>query len=111
MIWYSHLSKSFPQLVIIYTVKGFNIVNETEIDVLLKFPSFLNNPANAGNLISSSFFFSKLNLDTWKFLFHIMLKPSMQHFKHDFTSMGNECNCPMVSAFFGITLLGDWDED
>ena len=35
-----------------------------------------------------------------------MLKPSMQDFKHDLTSMGDECNCPMVSTFFGTTLLG-----
>ena len=32
-------------------------------------------------------------------------------FKYDHTSMGDECNCPMISAFFGTTLLGDWDED
>ena len=40
-----------------------------------------------------------------------MLKPSMQDFKHDLISMGDECNCPVVSTFFGTTLLGDWDED
>ena len=40
-----------------------------------------------------------------------MLKPSMQDFKHDLTSMGDECSCPMVSTFFGITLLGNWNED
>ena len=27
--------KSFPQFVIIHTVKGFSIVNETEVDVFL----------------------------------------------------------------------------
>ena len=40
-----------------------------------------------------------------------MLKPSTQDFKHDLTSVGDESNCPMVSTFFGTTLLGDWDED
>ena len=30
----SHLVKSFPQFVVIYTVKGFIIVNEAEVDVL-----------------------------------------------------------------------------
>ena len=35
-----------------------------------------------------------------------MLKPSMQDFKHDLTSMGDECNCLMVSTFFGIPFLG-----
>ena len=31
--WYSHLSKNFPQFVVIHTVKGFSIVNEAEVDV------------------------------------------------------------------------------
>ena len=35
----------------------------------------------------------------------------MQDFRHDLTSMGDECNCPVVSTFFGTTLLGNWDED
>ena len=39
-----------------------------------------------------------------------MLKPSMQDFKRDLTSMGDECNCPMVNTFFSITLLENWDE-
>ena len=30
----SHLVKSFPQFVVIYTVKGFIIGNEAEVDVL-----------------------------------------------------------------------------
>ena len=78
MVWYFHLFKSFPQFVMIHTVKGFSIVNETEIDVFLKFPCFLYNPANVCNLISSSSSFSKPSLDIWKFLVHIMLNPSMQ---------------------------------
>ena len=35
----------------------------------------------------------------------------MQDFKHDLTSVGDECNCPMVSIFFGTTLLGEWGEN
>ena len=111
MVWYSHLFKSFLQIVMIHIVKGFSIVYETEIDVFLKFPCFLCNPENVGNLISSSSSFSKPSLDMWKFFVHIMLKPSMQDFKHDLTSMGDECNCPMVSIFFGTTLLGEWGEN
>ena len=30
MVWYSHLSKSFPQFVMIHTVKGFSVINETD---------------------------------------------------------------------------------
>ena len=33
MVWYSYHFKSFPQFVMIDTVKGFSIVDETEVDV------------------------------------------------------------------------------
>ena len=53
----------------IHTVKGFGIVDETEIDVFLEFPSFLYDSVNVGNLISGFSFFSKPSLDIWKFWF------------------------------------------
>ena len=111
MVWYSHLSKSFPLFIMIHTVKDFGIVDETEVDVFLEFPSFLYNPGNVGNLISGSSSFSKPSLDIQKFLVCIMLKPSMQDYKHDLTSIGDECNSLMVRMFFGTILLGNWDED
>ena len=45
------------------TVKGFNVVNKTEVDVFLEFPCFFYDPANVGNLISDSFAFAKPSLD------------------------------------------------
>ena len=36
MIWYSHLLKNFPQLVVTHTVKGFGVVNKAEVDVFLE---------------------------------------------------------------------------
>ena len=95
----------------IHRVKGFSVVDETEVDAFLEFPCFLYDAANIDNLISGPSSFSKPSLDIWRLLVHIMLKPSMQDFKHDLTSMGDECNCPMASTFFGTTLLGNWDED
>ena len=74
--------------------------------LFLKFPCFLYNPVNVGNLISSPSSFPKPNLDIWKFLVHIMLKASMQDVKRDLISMGDECNCLMVSIFFGTISLG-----
>ena len=65
----------------------------------------------SGNIISGSSSFSKSSVDLWKFLVRIMLKPGMQDFKHDLNSMGDECNCPMVSTFFSTTLFGNWDEN
>ena len=61
MIWYSHLFKSFPQFVMIHTVKDFSVVNET--DVFLEFPCFLYDPVNVGNLISGFSALSKPSLD------------------------------------------------
>ena len=62
MVWYSHLLKNFPQFVLIHTVKVFSVVNEAEVDVFLKFPFFLYDPADVGNLISGSSAFSKTSL-------------------------------------------------
>jgi len=33
VVWYSHLFKNFPKFVVIYTIKGFNVVNKAEVDV------------------------------------------------------------------------------
>ena len=48
VVWYPHVFKNFPQFVVIYTVKGFSIVNETEVDVFLEFSSFFYDPADVG---------------------------------------------------------------
>ena len=79
----------------IHIVRGFSVVDEIEVDIFLEFPYFLCVLANVGNLISSSSFY-KPSLGISKFLVCIMLKPSMQDFKHDLTNMGDECNCPIV---------------
>ena len=41
VVWYSHLSKNFPQFVVIHTVKGFGIVNKGEVDVFRNSLAFL----------------------------------------------------------------------
>ena len=67
VVWYSHLSKNFPQIVVIHIVKGFSLVNESEVGVFLELPFFLYDPTNVGNLISDSSAFSKPSLYIWKF--------------------------------------------
>ena len=78
MAWYSHLLKNFPQFVLIHTVKVFGIVNETEVDDFLELPCFFYDPMDVGNLISGSSAFSKSSLNIWKFLVHVLLKPSLE---------------------------------
>ena len=80
----------------IYTVKGFSIVSEKEVDVYLEFPCFLYEAENVVNLISGSSAFSKPSLYIWKFLIQVLLKPSLMNFEHNLTSMGSEYNFPVV---------------
>ena len=91
----------------IHTVKGFNVVDEAEVDVFLEFPNFLHDPKNVGNLIHGSSASSKPSLYIWKFLVHILLKIGLENFEHNFTSVWDECNCVVVWKFFGIAFL--WD--
>ena len=65
MVWYSYLFKDFPQFVVIHTVKGFGVVNKTEVDVFLELSCFFNDPADVGNLISGSSALSKSILNIW----------------------------------------------
>ena len=60
MVWYSHLSKNFPQFVVIHIAKGFSVVNKTEVDIFLEFPCFLYDLTYVGNLIPGSSAFSNL---------------------------------------------------
>ena len=87
MVWYSNFLKTFPQFVVIHTVKGFGIVNKAKVDVFLKLSCFFNDPVDVGNLISGSSAFSKSSLNTWKFSVHILFKPGLENFVHYFTSV------------------------
>src|SRR5574337_992091 len=87
VFWYSHLLKNFPQLIVIHTVKGFGIVNKAEIDVFLELSCFFDDPADVGNLMSGSSAFSKTSLNIWKFMVHVLQKPGLKNFEHDFTSV------------------------
>ena len=89
MVWYSHLFKNFknPQFVVIHRVKGFGIVNKSEVDVFLELSCFFSDPEDVGNLISGSSAFSKSSLNIWNFMVHILLKPGLENFEHYFTSV------------------------
>ena len=59
MVWYSHHLKNFPQFVVIYTVKGFGVINKAQVDVFLEFSCFFYDPTDVVNLVSGSSAFSK----------------------------------------------------
>ena len=79
MVWYSHLFQNFPQFIVTHTVKGFDIVNKTEMDVFLELSCFSHDPADVGNLISGSSAFYKSSLNTWKLTIHVLLKPGLEN--------------------------------
>ena len=80
MVWYSHLFQSLPQFVVIHMIKYFGIVNKAEVAVFLEVSCFFNDPTDVGNLIFGSSVSSKFKLYTWKFLAHMLLKPSLKDF-------------------------------
>ena len=50
--------------------------------------------------------FSKSSLNLWKFMVHILLKPSSKDFEHYLDSMWNECNCTVVWTFLAFFEVG-----
>ena len=96
MVWYSHLFNSFPQLVVIHTVKGFGIVNKAEIGIILELSHFFDDPTGIGNVSSSNSAFSKSSLNICKFMVHVLLKPVLENFEHYFARVLDESNCAVV---------------
>ena len=71
----------------IHTVKDFCIVNKAKIDVFLELFCSFDDPADVGNSISGSSAFSETSLNIWKFMVHVLMKPGLENFEHDFTSV------------------------
>ena len=86
MVWYSQLFKHVPEFVVVYTVKGFGIVNKVEVDVFLELSCFFDDPTDVGNFISGSSAFSKSSLNIWTFTVHVLSKPGLENFEHCFAS-------------------------
>ena len=87
MAWYSLILKTFPQLIVIHTVKGFDIVNKAEIDVFLELSCFFDDPTDVGHLISGSSAFSKSSLNIWNFMVNVLLGPGLENFELYFASV------------------------
>ena len=110
VVWYSHVFQNFPQFVVIHTVKGIGVVKSTS-RFFLELSCYFNDPLDAGTLISDSSAFSKSSLNIWKFLLHILLEHGLENCMHYFAGMWDERNCAVVSTFFGIALLWNWNEN
>ena len=78
---------NFPQLVVIYTVKGFRVVSKAKADVFLELSCLFSKPTDIGNLISGSSAFSKSSLNMRKFIVHVLLKLCSENFEHYFAGV------------------------
>ena len=96
VVWYSYLLKSFPQFVVINTVKGFSIVSEAKVDVFLEISCFFCDPTDVGNVIPDSSTFSKPDLNIFKFIVYVLLKPGLMNFENYFASLYDERNYVVV---------------
>ncbi|XP_077327773.1 vomeronasal type-2 receptor 1-like [Lithobates pipiens] len=54
VVWYSYFFQYLSHFVAIHTIEGFTVVNNAEVDIILKLLCFLHDPVNVGNLIYSS---------------------------------------------------------
>ena len=87
------------QFVVIHIVKGFHVVNGAEVYAFFEFPwYFLIQRMLAVWSLASAFF--KPSLYIWKFLVHMLLKPSLNNFEHYLANMSGSLNglwhCPSL---------------
>ena len=66
----------------VHKVKDFSGVNEVEVVVFLELPCFIYDSTNVGSLITGSSASQKPSLYIWKFLVHVLLKPSLKEFEN-----------------------------
>ena len=92
----------FQSLLLVHTIKCFGIVNKAETDVFLELSCFFDDPLDVG----WSLCFSKSNLNIWKLMVHLVLKPGLENSEHYFTSLWDECNCAVVWAFLALPFFG-----
>ena len=85
VVWYSYLSKNFPQFIVTHIVfvihksEGFSTVYDAEVDAFLEFSCIFYDLTDAGNLNSGSSDSSKSSLNIWDFSVHILFKPSLEN--------------------------------
>ena len=106
VFWYLHLFKNVPQFVVIHTLKGFGVINKTEVDVFLELSCFFDDPMAVGNLSSGSSAFSKSSLNIWKFTVNIQFKPGLEILSITFPVCEMSALCGSFSIHWHCLSLG-----
>ena len=82
-VWHYHFLKNFPQFVEIHT-KAL-VLNKAEVGIFLELSCFFDDPADVGNLISSSSASSKL--ECVEVHSSHTVEPGLKDFEHYFASL------------------------
>ena len=61
---------------------------------------FFDDPSDVGNLIFASYAFSKSNVNIWKFMVHVLLKPGLEYFEHYFAGIWDEWACEYTEELY-----------
>ena len=87
----------------IYTVKGFGVINKAEVDVFLEFSCFFYDPVEVCNLISDPLPF--LNPAWISGGSQFTVEACLENFEHYFAIIWDECDCVVVWTLCGIALF------
>ena len=114
VVWYSHLFQNFPQFIVIHTVKGFGIVNESEVDkhLLLKFSYFsmIQWIWAIWSLVPLPFLKPAWTSGSSRFMYCWSLAWRILSITLLAWDEWDECNFVVVWPFFDITFLQEWKE-
>ena len=110
VVWYSHLL-TFPQFLVIYTVKDFDAINKAEVDVFLELSCFFDDPQMLAiwSLVPLPFLNPAWTSGISWFMYCWSL--AWRILCIYFTIVWDECNFEVVWTFFGIVFLWDWNEN
>ena len=111
VVWYSQISKNFPQFVVIYTAKA-SLINEAEVDVFLAFSCFFYDATDIGNLISAPLTFlnpawtsgSSQFMYCWSLAWRIL---SITLLTCDVSTIVQQFEHSLPLPFFGIEIKTD----
>ena len=99
------------QFVVVHTSQRLSCSQWSRNRCFSGIPLFCLWSTTFGNLIPCSSAFSKPSLYINRVSIHVLLKPNLEDFEHNLTSMLNEHNYPVVWTFFGTALLWDRNEN
>ena len=104
VVYYSHLFKNLPKFGVIYTVKGFGVVNKAGIDVFLEFSCFFDPFCASSPFLSSTIsLLEPLNSYVWVWISYTWRHSTRSHFCT--ASFSKTLRCIQAAVCVGSSFL------